>query len=387
MASPHNHNYTLNETTVVSEAPKKAAADLGLTDITIPATTAPAPASVEALTDKGPVIRSSRVEQRNAEQQARAAATASSPIPNNAQQQVDAAQIVTPVAKVNDPTATTKPQHLYDWDSVDELTAYNDGKYSPEKLMLDQEKWARENNKPFNILNWFGLSKDKDMSKSKTENEAEEKKRVGQERMEKFANFLKHLGNFVGTVGFGAPSQTLEHPKELTARQQALRDKTEALRSAYNKSYFENYYKQRAEEMNQQKLKLAQRQQDQRDAQQYLNERRFELDEKIKNGTLDLKKLEYELKQKVDEGRLTHQAAQDALGWARNALGWARENRQASGTVTETHKKDKYGNDEVVRVEKKPGNAANNSNTSGNSLGIHVNKGGGNSLGIHVNKK
>lgn len=264
--------------------------------------------ALEALTDKGPVIRSSRVEQRNAEQQARAAATASSPIPNNAQQQVDAAQIVTPVAKVNDPTATTKPQHLYDWDSVDELTAYNDGKYSPEKLMLDQEKWARENNKPFNILNWFALSKDKDMSKSKTENEAEEKKRVGQERMEKFANFLKHLGNFVGTVGFGAPSQTLEHPKELTARQQALRDKTEALRSAYNKSYFENYWKQRIDDLKQQNQDRLERRYDlavrQQEWKELSDQKKFDynmenlkIEQDYKDGLISLRQKELAVKQ------------------------------------------------------------------------------------------
>lgn len=325
--------------------------------------------ALEALTDKGPVIRSSRVEQRNAEQLARAAATASSPIPNNAQQQVDAAQIVTPVAKVNDTTATTKPEYLLDWNTVGTLRdAYNKlGGVLPHKIIKDRERWGIENNKPIDYTEIVDMiPQGHSINKTKEENEAEEKKLRGQERIEKFANFLKHLGNFVGTVGFGAPSQTLEHPKELTARQQAIRDKTEALRSAYNKSYFENYYKQRAEEMNQQKLKLAQRQQDQRDAQQYLNERRFELDEKIKTGTLDLKKLQYELNKEVAQGKLTHQAAQDALGWAKKALAERRLDLQERGTVTEITKPDKYGKSETVTRVVKPGNSSGNAGNKGN---------------------
>jgi hypothetical protein len=293
---------------------------------------------------------------------------------------------VTP--QIETPQIERKPEYLGDYSKdVDLVKIAKNANVPLQNVFADYQRWGNDTGNPTDFLRIWTAAQKGDITKTPQEIEAEEKKLRGQERMEKFANFLTHLGNFVGAVGWGGSVQGLETPKELTARQQALRDKTEALRTAYNKSYFENYYKQRADEINQQKLKLAQRQQDQRDAQQYLNERRFELDEKIKNGTLDLKKLEYELKQKVAEGRLTHQAAQDALGWARNALGWAIENRQASGTVTETHKKDKYGKDEVVRVEKKPGNAANNSNTSGNSLGIHVNKGGGNSLGIHVNKK
>lgn len=267
--------------------------------------------ALEALTDKGPVIRSSRVEQRNAEQQARAAATASSPIPNNAQQQVDAAQIVTPVAKVNDPTATTKPEYLLDWNTVGTLRdAYNKlGGVLPHKIIKDRERWGIENNKPIDYTEIVDMiPQGHSINKTKEENEAEEKKLRGQERMEKFANFLKHLGNFVGTVGFGAPSQTLEHPKELTARQQAIRDKTEALRSAYNKSYFENYYKQRADDLKQQnqdrlerRYDLAVRQQEWKELSDQkkfdYNMEKLKIEQDYKDGLISLRQKELAVKQ------------------------------------------------------------------------------------------
>lgn len=220
------------------------------------------------------------------------------------------------VAKVTDPTATgQKNVYLYDWASgMSMADAYKQGKHNRGDIMRDRERWGRENNSPVNVLEAMDMvPENHDPRKTYQENELEEKRRKREENWEKIGNFLSHLGNFVGAAGWGGSVQGLEHPKELTARQQALRDKTDALRSAYNKSYFENYYKQRADENNQQKLKLSQQNQDRLERQYDLMVRKQDWKEKYDAGILDSKKEALRLKEDYNNKIISLREYEDGI--------------------------------------------------------------------------
>lgn len=249
--------------------------------------------------------------------------------------------------KVEDPAATTKKNsYLYDWASgMSMADAYKQGKHNRGDIMRDRERWGRENNNPVNILEATDMvPENHDPRKTYQENELEEKRRKRQENWEKIGNFLSHLGNFVGAAGWGGSVQGLEQPKELTARQKAIRDKTEALRTAYNKSYFENYYKQRAAEQNAaqrqaqnelalEKLKNQQRQLD-------INQFRAEMEAEYKKADTERKNEMLNIQSQLAQGRIDLYEAQKQLA----------NIRARSGGYAPKQSKDKV----VEKVEETP---------------------------------
>jgi hypothetical protein len=266
------------------------------------------------------------------------------------QSMVNMTQALNPETKVeapavtDTPLVTEKPKYtpLYDWSSgLSMKDAYKQGKHDRDAIWMDREKWGRENDNPANFFEAMEMTPDDfDPKKTYTENVDDQKKAKARERMEMFGNFLRHLGNFIGTTAFGAPSQTLEPAKELTARQQAMRDRTEALRTAYNNNFFEAYNRQRAmdrqAELDKQNadyrneqlkisnegLKLRQQAEDRRTTEMWLNN-------DIKNRRLTLDKAKLKLKEAIDRGRLT--VAQGNL---------ALEELKAGGYTVETTEED-----------------------------------------------
>lgn len=280
-------------------------------------------------------------------------------------------QALNPETKVEAPAATDtplvteKPKYtpLYDWSSgMSMADAYKQGKHNRGDILRDRERWGKENDNPVNILEAMDMVPENyDPRKTYQENELEEKRRKRQENWEKIGNFLSHLGNFIGTTAFGAPSQTLEPAKELSARQQAMRDKTEALRTAYNNNFFEAYNKQRAmdrqAELDKQNadyrneqlkisnegLKLRQQAEDRRATEMWLNN-------DIKNRRLTLDEAKLKLKEAIDRGRLT--VAQGNL---------ALQELKAGGYTVETTEQD------GKKIQKKTLNRGNRNPTNSNS--------------------
>ena len=177
-----------------------------------------------------------------------------------------------------------------------------------------------------------------DITKTPEQIEKEKKKAERQERWEQIGNVLSHLGNFVGAVGFGAPSQTIESAQELTKRQQDIRDRTEALRTAYNKNFFEAYSKQRAQdrqteldaqnyeikkaksEIEREKLKEQQRMTEIADFNAHANK-------EFRNASLELKSRALDIREAVANGQLS-------VAQGRLALSRLKEDRLAGGTET-----------------------------------------------------
>lgn len=138
--------------------------------------------------------------------------------------------------------------YLVDWKTVTPQQAYNLNKHSINDLIEDQRKFANATGSSFNWIPWMGLAKDQDISKTKEQNELEAKRAARREKMDQVGNFLLHLGNFVGTAGFGGLDIKPENPIQYTERQRQLKEKATALRNAYNKDFFANMAKQQAED-------------------------------------------------------------------------------------------------------------------------------------------
>lgn len=158
------------------------------------------------------------------------------------------AQVDTTGAGEQKPALAT-PSYLADWQSG---TTFNDaiksGDHSIAEYIADYNKYAAANGgEPLDIFTMMNAMQGRDVNKSVAENQADEKKRVRQERWAQAANVLSHIGNFVGTL-YGAPSQTIESGIALSQRQQALRDKTLAQRSAYNTNLLAQIWKDRADQ-------------------------------------------------------------------------------------------------------------------------------------------
>lgn len=140
-----------------------------------------------------------------------------------------------------------KRPYLYDYNVTSLSEAYNKGEHTPRDIMLDRAKWGQENNNP---LNWVEANyfQNVDLDKTKKDAEKEEKRKKWEDAFEHMGYGLISLGNFVGAaLGGPAPSKTIE-PMALTERQRKLREATRAQRQAYNKDFFSNYWKERAEE-------------------------------------------------------------------------------------------------------------------------------------------
>lgn len=146
---------------------------------------------------------------------------------------------------VRDPQ-TMKTDGGVDW-SKGFLEGLRSSKMAVADGIVDYNRWATANGgDKLDAFTMFPLLQRYDATKSVAENEADERKAKRKAKWEKIGNVLQHLGNFVGTA-MGAPSQSIEQAKELTARQQALEDKTKALRQAAGQNLLNVYYKDAAD--------------------------------------------------------------------------------------------------------------------------------------------
>lgn len=152
---------------------------------------------------------------------------------------------------VNNPTVTTPStyQPKYDWSKMTMADAYNQGLHTQAEIIEDRRRWGKENNDPINYFEAAMLfPNEHDINKTKTQNEEDIKRAARKEKMDQIGNFLANLGNFVGTAGFGGMDIKPEDPVKFTERQRQIRDKTIALRNAYNKDFFSNMAKMQSEE-------------------------------------------------------------------------------------------------------------------------------------------
>ena len=143
-------------------------------------------------------------------------------------------------------TTTPKP-YLVDWNTTSAKQAYDLGQHSMYDLIMDQQRWAQENNKPFIATDWMGLSKDTDVSKTKEENELDAKRAKRKEQWDAVGNFLMHLGNFVGAAGWGGAVK-LEDPVVYSERQRKIKEAAMDRRNAYNQLLLQQIGKDRAEQ-------------------------------------------------------------------------------------------------------------------------------------------
>lgn len=264
------------------------------------------------------------------------------------QSMVNMTQALNPETKVkapevaDTPLVTEKPKYtpLYDWSNgLSMKDAYKQGKHDRYAIWMDREKWGRENDNPANFFEAMEMTPDDfDPKKTYTENVDDQKKQQRQERWEKIGNFLSHLGNFIGAAGFGAPSQTLEPAQQLTARQQAVRENTEALRRAYNDRFFEQMSKQRAierqaeldkhnSEINRKKMELQEERLKDQQRRTEIADFNAQANKEFRNASLDLKSRALDIKEAVSNGQLS-------VAQGRLALQRLKEGRLAGGTET-----------------------------------------------------
>ena len=247
------------------------------------------------------------------------------------------------------------------------------------QAIIDYNNDAKRRGKaPMDILEMWSLMHDKDISKSLAENEADEKKRARQEKFERTANVLSHLGNFVGTL-FGGPSQAIESSVELTKRQQALRDKTLEQRRQANKDFFTIYQAQQAAEradakekreasFQQESLLLKKAQEERMRDALALQEMKLKWQIEYQSGILDIKKKQQEIDEMYKMGLLTYRGRQLAL-------------QELKANYTET-KTDKEGNVTTVTRTSGTGGGRSAGSQAGTPAASSSGNGGGQSLGI-----
>jgi hypothetical protein len=200
----------------------------------------------------------------------------------------DVDQIQTPVVNTSQQTVTTSPVAtdggqkveqpkpwggLISWDEAEKAgltwedlendpSKYlrnKDAKWNYGQMIADHARWEQSQGRTPDYFRYLASSQGRDLSKNPVEEEKEKKRKQREDFFEGLGYALMSLGNFIGATQ-GAPAPTNEgDPTEYSKRQQALRDKTEALRTAYNKDYFANYWKMRDEESKQKRADLEER--------------------------------------------------------------------------------------------------------------------------------
>lgn len=124
-----------------------------------------------------------------------------------------------------------------------------EAKWNSAQMIADHARWEKSQGRTPDYMRYTSWAMNKDLSKNPMQDEADRKREKRNAMWEQVGYALMNLGNFVGSAAWGAPSpEKAPDSVELTKRQQALRDKSDALRNAYNKNFFENYWKQRAQE-------------------------------------------------------------------------------------------------------------------------------------------
>ena len=187
---------------------------------------------LETPVDESGVIRSNRVAQRNAEQQARMAAAANSPVANNVQQVVDAAQVA-PAGAVGNDSPDIQKANLFAKKYAPMLRG-EEVKPAGEQLLADRTAKYQNQLMPKTPAKTVDPNSDTDGMNSIlgnwTSKEDEEKYRkasVARQRIMAVADALRHIGNIYHTTKY-APSQKFNMPVEAERQryqqEKALRD-------------------------------------------------------------------------------------------------------------------------------------------------------------------
>lgn len=142
---------------------------------------------------------------------------------------------------------------------------------------------------------WARLG-DKDFTKSKKQQDEEDKKLERQQKWEKIGNVFNHLANLWGTMR-GAPGMQLESGEALTKRQQEQVDRVNALRQVAGKRYLDALQQKKAEEFKRKELdnKIAYQKEKLRLADEKLQLQQEIQDAKAKNDEAKLRELESRL--------------------------------------------------------------------------------------------
>lgn len=291
--------------------------------------------------------------------------------------------VVTPESKPASGTQTTSQvqteqayQPKYDWGSGMSLAdAYNKGQHTQAEIIEDRRRWGKENNDPINYFEAAMLfPNEHDINKTKTQNEEDIKRAARKEKMDQIGNFLAHLGNFVGTAGFGGMDIKPEDPVKFTERQRQIRDKTIALRNAYNKDFFSNMAKMQSEERLAENARAMQALKDAQakaaaqkaDNDTSRTESRIRVDDStIKKNEANTRQIDALTPVKVDKTKSDAKANTiRAMASAQNAgTASRRESRMAQGTTTEETKTDR--NTRVVKRRPGTGGAASSAQSEG----------------------
>ena len=281
----------------------------------------------------------------------------------------DVDQIQTPVVNTSQQTVTTSPVAtdggqkveqpkpwggLISWDEAEKAgltwedlesdpSKYlrnKDAKWNYGQMIADHARWEQSQGRTPDYFRYFTSSQGRDLSKNPVEEEKEKKRKQREDFFEGLGYALMSLGNFIGATQ-GAPAPTNEgDPTEYSKRQQALRDKTEALRTAYNKDYFANYWKQQDYLNKLQQLENTKRSLDRQDEQQRLAIRKQDWLEKYQQGLLDDKAERRRIDEEYKQGTISARERQLQISELNAMTSRMRENRQSAGTIEEIHNAD-----------------------------------------------
>lgn len=273
-----------------------------------------------------------------------------------------------------------KPAYLADYSNDTNLWEIAKRNNKPlQDVFTDYQKWGKETGNNTDFLTIWNVAQKGDVTKTPEQIEKDAKKAERQEKFEKIGNFLSHLGNFIGAAGFGAPSQTLEPAQQLTARQQAVREKTEALRRAYNDRFFEQMSKQRAierqaeldkqnGEINRKKMELQEERLKDQQRRTEIADFNAQANKEFRNASLDLKSRALDIKEAVSNGQLS--VAQGRLALQRLKEGRLAGGTETSSTVTKQTPFGKQTTTTTKTTRPAGSRAASHSETDGKTLGI-----------------
>lgn len=216
----------------------------------------------------------------------------------------------------------------------------------------DYWDWGKDTGNPTDYL-WSEI-KDRDMTKTPAQIEDDEKKQQRREKWATLGNFLKHLGNFIGTTTVGGPGLKLEDPVAFSERQRRLKEHTIALNNAYNKDRFADWWKERSEARRdtteRTKAENQKRILDRQDAELALKEKKLDWDIKNQQGKLDIAKEKLAIDKAYKEGRLSLDEKRLAIA----TLNAYTASYNAHKSVTTTQEKQTPNGTETVTTVRTP---------------------------------
>lgn len=206
---------------------------------------------------------------------------------------------------------------------------------------------------------WARLG-DKDFTKSKKQQDEEDKKLERQQKWEKIGNVFNHLANLWGTMR-GAPGMQLESGEALTKRQQEQVDRVKALRQVAGKRYLDALQQKKAEEFKRKQLeneaaRLAenQRRNDLMDAyrQEELARRKKADEEAAKAKAAETARKTKEGEERNERAKERNKAAQTSANASASRANTGRQKYEDSKNSREKIIEEKQGRKKIVYKEK-----------------------------------